>query len=228
MEVFKKNVYKLEFVWKYFLHGVVKEMKNNFWRKIKYFFKRNAYTLAVCLCVALAVTMIAITAVTYAGEDQTTLPVISVIEDTKPVDGGGVVVFSLPVKDGKVLKEYAEDHLLEDKTTGDWKTHQAIDFEGAEGTIVLAVYDGTVEKVEESMMDGLCITIDHGSNLKTVYKCLASEASVKQGDKVKKGQEIGKISTNLTEKADGPHLHFELYSEGNLADPTGYFSEMGK
>lgn len=203
-------------------------MKNNFWRKIKYFFKKNAYTLAVCLCVALAVTMIAITAVTYAGEDKATLPVISVVDGTEEVDSGGVVIFSLPVKDAKILKEYAEDHLLEDKTTGDWKTHQAIDFEGAEGTPVLAVFDGTIEKVEESMMDGLCITIDHGSNLKTVYKCLASETSVKKGDKVKTGQEIGKISTNLTEKADGPHLHFELYNNGNLADPTGYFSEMGK
>ena len=203
-------------------------MRNNLSRKIKYFLKKNAYTLSVCLCVALAVTMIAITAVTYASEDGNTLPVISVIEKTELVDSGDVIVFSLPIKDAKVLKEYAEDHLLEDKTTGDWKTHQAIDFEGAEGTAVFAVFDGKVEKVEESMMDGLCITIDHGSNLKTVYKCLASDADVKQGDSVKKGQQIGKISTNLTEKADGAHLHFELLKDGNLADPTAYFAEMGK
>ena len=31
-------------------------------------------------------------------------------------------------------------------------------------------------------------------------------------------------TTNLTEKADGLHLHFELYEEDKLVDPTPYFS----
>lgn len=202
-------------------------MKKDILRKIKYFIKKNAYTLSVCLCVALAVTMLAVS-VSVSGDQEPSLPVISVVDKDEPVDGGSVLVFDLPIKDAKVYKEYAEDHLLEDKTTGDWKTHQAIDFLGTEGAEVLAVESGTVEKVEESLMDGLVVTIDHGSNIKTVYKYLSSEAIVKQGDKVAKGQVIGKLATGLTEKADGAHLHFEMFKDGNLTDPTAYFSEMGK
>lgn len=201
---------------------------NNFVRKLKYFFKKNAYALAVCLCVALAVTMISITAVTYFNEDND-LPVIDVItKNVEPVDSPDVIVFDMPIKNAEILKEYADDHLLEDKTTGDWKTHQAIDFAATEGTKVLAVFDGVVENVEESMMDGLVVTIKHNENLKTVYKCLSSETLVKKGDSVKKGQEIGTVSTNLTEKADGAHLHFELYKDDALVDPTPYFGESGK
>lgn len=197
--------------------------------KIKYFFKKNAYTLSVLFCVVLAVTMISVTAMTYLSDEEQSLPVISVVEDAlEPVDSGNVVVFDMPVKDVKILREYAENHLVEDKTTGDWKVHQAIDFAGSEGTDVFAVYDGTVESVDESMMDGLCITIDHGGGLKTTYKCLSSDAKVKSGDKVKKGQKIGTISTNLTEKADGAHLHFELRKDGELVDSSGYFSDLNK
>ena len=205
-------------------------MKNNkFLRKLKYFFKKNAYTLAVSLCVVLAVTMITITAVNYYDEGQT-YPVINVVpgENGEPVSNPEVVVFSLPIENGQVYKEYAEDSLLEDKTSGDWQTHQAIDFVASEGTKVLAVYDGKVEKIEDSMMDGLVITISHNGDLKSVYRCLSSEALVKEGDVVKQGQEIGTVSTNLTEKADGAHLHFELYKEGELTDPTPYFAEIGK
>ena len=97
-----------------------------------------------------------------------------------------------------------------------------------EGTKVLAVYDGTIESIDESMMDGLVITIVHGGNLKSVYKCLSSESLVSVGEKVVKGQEIGYVSSNLTEKADGAHLHFELYENNVLIDPTPYFSELGK
>lgn len=203
-------------------------MKNQVWRKIKYFFKKNAYTLSVCLCVTLAVTMIAISATISVDDSGDTLPIINVVDKIEQVDSGGVLVFDLPITDAKVYKEYAEDHLLEDKTTGDWKTHQAIDFVGTEGADVLAVEKGTIESVEESLMDGLVVTIDHGSNIKTVYKYLSSEAEVKAGDKVEKGQVIGKLSTGLTEKADGAHLHFEMYKDNNLIDPTGYFAEMGK
>lgn len=204
-------------------------MKNKMILKIKYFFKKNAYTLAVMLCVALAVTMISITAVAYTSEDEVVLPVISVVDQTTTeVGGNDVILFETPVKDVKIVREYAEDHLVEDKTTGDWKVHQAVDFAGGEGTEVFVVFDGTVEKVEESMMDGLCVTIDHGTGLKTTYKCLSSDAEVEIGDTVKKGQKIGTISTNLTEKADGAHLHFELRKDGELVDPMGYFADLSK
>ena len=202
----------------------------NILRKIQYFLKKNAYALSVTACVILAITMISLTVASYMDTNYRAEVIDVFVPEEKvvPTNSDEVIIFTLPIADGKVGKEYAEDHLLEDKTTGYWQTHQAIDFIATEGTKVLAVYDGVVESVDESMMDGLVITISHGGGLKSVYKCLSSPALVSVGDKVVKGQEIGTVSSNLTEKADGIHLHFELYEDDKLVDPTPYFSELGK
>lgn len=205
-------------------------MGNRFIRKLKYFFRRNAYAIAVSVCVLLVLTMISVTALTYTSNNNN-LQVEQGQENATPnVPAGSdeVIMFGMPLENAKVYKEYAENHLLEDKTTGFWQTHQAIDFAAAEGDKVLSVYDGTVEKIENSMMDGMVITIKHSNNLKSVYKCLGDDVLVQEGDKVSSGQEIGVVSTNLTEKADGVHLHFELYEDDKLIDPTPYFSDSGK
>ena len=201
-------------------------MKNNkFFRKAKYFIKRNSYALAVCACVLLALTMIGVATFSLANNVdnsvQENIPTNNpTIPEDVPTSSDEIITFTLPIKDGEISKEYAENHLLEDKTTGFWQAHMALDFNAVEGAKVLAVYKGVVESVENSLMDGLVITIKHSDSLKSVYKCLADDA-------VSEGQEIGVVSSNLTEKADGIHLHFELYENGKLVDPTPYFS-MGK
>lgn len=204
--------------------------ENKFLNKIKYFFKRNAYALAVSVCVVLAITMISVTAINYVNQDEDNVTVDQGTDNipSVPTVNEEVIVFTSPISGGTITKEYAEDHLLEDSTTGIWQTHQAVDYNASEGTKVLAVYNGTVEKVEHSMMDGLVITISHSKNLKSVYKCLSEEALVSEGDNVVAGQEIGTVGSNLTEKADGTHLHFELYEGDKLIDPTPYFAEEGK
>ena len=200
--------------------------ENKFFRKLKYFFKRNSYAIAVSVCVLLVLTLVSVTALSFVNDGEGN----NTIEEVPNVPTGSeeVVVFTSPIEGGTITKEYAEDFLLEDSTTGIWQTHQALDYSASDGTKVLAVYDGEVESIENSMMDGLVITIKHAGNLKSVYKCLGDEALVSEGDKVTKGQEIGSVSTNLTEKADGAHLHFELYEGDKLIDPTPYFSETGK
>lgn len=200
--------------------------ENKFFRKLKYFFKRNSYAIAVSVCVLLVLTLVSVTALSLVNDGEGN----KTIEEVPNVPTGSeeVVVFTSPIEGGTITKEYAEDFLLEDSTTGIWQTHQALDYSASEGTKVLAVYDGEVESIENSMMDGLVITIKHAGNLKSVYRCLGDEALVSEGDKVTKGQEIGTVSTNLTEKADGAHLHFELYEGDKLIDPTPYFSETGK
>ena len=205
---------------------------NNILRKIKQFITKNAYALTVCFCVVLALTMIGVASLSVNSGSNNVVEDIPTNNPEPPADdvltgSDDIISFVLPIKDGEIYKEYAENHLLEDKTTGFWQAHLALDFKAKEGDNVLSVYDGTVEKVENSMMDGLVVTIKHSDTLKSVYKCLADEAIVKVGDKVSSGQEIGKVSTNLTEKADGIHLHFELYENDKLVDPTPYFS-MGK
>ena len=145
-------------------------------------------------------------------------------EEGKPTGSNDPIIFNLPFENATVSKEYAEDKLLYDKTTNFWCTHQGLDFSCKEGQLVYAVYDGTIEKIENSMMNGTVIYLKVSDNLTIVYKGLASELRVKEGDKVKKGQELGKITSMLAEKADGVHLHLELMKDKKLVDPTDYFS----
>ena len=68
------------------------------------------------------------------------------------------------------------------------------------------------------------VVIDHGNDLKSDYKSLAAEITVKAGDVVKKGQVIGKTSTSgYSEFKTGDHVHFEITLKGEYVDPNGYF-----
>lgn len=190
-------------------------------RKLQVFFKKNALALLICVTTVLTLSVIAVSAYFSLSPD-----VDKNLDGgtSSPVNSNTPVIFSDPLDDINILKDYAEDFLLEDKTTGIWQTHQAIDFSATQDSVVRAVYAGTIENVENDMMDGTIITLKINDTLKVVYKCLSSETLVSAGDTVTAGQEIGKAGTNVTEKADGVHIHLEVYLEGKLTDPNNYFS----
>lgn len=217
--------------------------------KAKHFFKRNIYPITVTMCTVLVLGIITVSAYTSIKKSnevvtQTNNPIIS--EDDKPADktddnietgGSGdtqepepskpvvvAIVFDLPFDGAKVMKDYTDSSLVYDATTDMWCTHQAIDFSAIEGQETKAVYDGVVTKVESSMMYGTVVYLKVSNELTVVYKGLASDVSVKEGDQIKKGAVIGKVTSFLAEKSDGIHLHLELLKNDKLANPNEYFS----
>ena len=159
-------------------------------------------------------------------EDQTPQPEPEATENV-PASTSTVIVFDCPVNDCTVSKDYYDNELVEDKTSGVWKTHQAIDYIGAENAEVYSVYDGTVEKVENTLMDGVVITIKHNNSIKSIYKSLG-EACVSVGDSVKKGEQIGVMGTSTGEQAEGVHLHFEVMENDKLVNPNKFIATAGK
>jgi len=194
-----------------------------FFRRVHVFVKRNALALLIGFTTLLTLGVIALSA--YNAISTQDLPNYENIEKeiVAPTASTEPVVFVNPVDDVNISKDYAADHLLQDKTTGIWQTHQAIDFACADGTDAKAVYSGEVESVVSSMMDGTIVTLKINDKLKVVYKSLA-ESYVESGDKVAVGAVIGKIGTNVTEKAEGVHLHLEVQEDGKLVDPNNYFT----
>ena len=167
--------------------------------KCKKFIKRNIYAIGVASCALVALVAITLVAVFASTPD---VPVI----DNTPVETvtPSAVVFINPIEGADITKEFAHDKLLEDKTSGYWQTHSGVDIKASQGTSVVAVFDGTIESVESTMMEGTVIKIKHSNSLSTVYKCLSdNNVSVKAGDKVKKGDKIGEVGESLKEKADG-------------------------
>lgn len=84
-------------------------------------------------------------------------------------------------------------------------------FECTSGSDVTAVADGTVTAVSELTGDTMGILIDHGGGLESVYAFL-SDATVKAGDSVRRGQVIGVSELSL---------YFELRENEAAVDPSG-------
>lgn len=217
--------------------------------KAKHFFRRNIYPITITVCTVLVLGIITISAynslktsneiVTQTNNqnvveseqesDKTNddvptgaNPDLNEPEPSKPVVHE--IVFGMPIDGAEVLKNYADSSLVYDATTKLWCTHQAVDFKAIEGQEIKSVYDGEILKIESSMMYGTVVHLKISNDLVVVYKGLLNDILVKEGDKVSKGQVIGKITSFLAEKADGVHLHLEVFKNQQLVDPNKYFS----
>ena len=91
---------------------------------------------------------------------------------------------------------------------GIWRLHAGQDLAAPEGTPVVAALSGRVVSSGLAGGYGLAIEVEHANpRRRTLYGHL-SELYVKQGDRVRQGEVIGRVgSTGLS---TGPHLHFEL------------------
>ncbi len=212
-------------------------------KKILIFMRRNAIYLILAACivaVGLSITFMMIrqsNGISNTGNENPPViekPVIGQPDDDEqdvvvpePDDGQPVqkpVVFVMPVENASSIAEYS-DSLVWCSTLGRFQAHKAVDFYAPEGSDVLAVYDGVVESVTNSLLSGITITINHGNGLKTVYNSLADGDSVAQGQSVNAGDVIGQVSvSNRQEYKDGAHLHFEVVENGQSIDPIKYLA----
>ena len=138
------------------------------------------------------------------------------------------VTFALPMANATILKDYADDHLQFNENLNRWEIHLAIDM-ASENANVMSVLDGTVASVECNSLDGCVVTVNHADGFVSVYASLEEGALVKEGDKVPKGQSIGKASSTASNEAiKGNHLHFQLFKDGKEVDPNNYLDLQNK
>lgn len=98
--------------------------------------------------------------------------------------------------------------------------HFAVDIVTAKNSPIKATADGTVIFAEWTAETGYVIIIKHTINLISVYKHNSSLIK-QQGDLVKAGEVIA-TSGNTGELTTGPHLHFELWSDGYPINPSNF------
>ena len=96
--------------------------------------------------------------------------------------------------------------------------HLAIDISVDIGTPVKSVSNGRAILSEWTTQTGYVLIIDHGNDLISVYKH-NSKLLKFQGEIVEQGEIIA-LSGNSGVLTSGPHLHFELWSEGFSIDPN--------
>jgi len=91
---------------------------------------------------------------------------------------------------------------------GTWLMHSGRDLAAPEGTPVVAALSGRVVSSGDAGGYGLAIELDHDNpRRRTLYGHL-SELYVKEGDRVRQGEVIGRVGS--TGRSTGPHLHFEV------------------
>ena len=134
------------------------------------------------------------------------------------VDKECIYLFPVP-NSSEITQEYSAEH-------------KAIDIAASSGSPVYAAEDGTVSYVQiwdgsydtTGMMSyGHMVEIRHADGNTTLYAHL-SEINVQQGEKVVRGQRIGRVGS--TGNATGPHLHFEVITSEGKVDPADYLWTM--
>ncbi len=191
------------------------------------YLKKNAVYLIVAFCIlaiGLSLTMF------FLEKDNLTssnndIPVDTPIEETPGEVDELVITFVMPVEKTTSILEYS-DSMVFNETLGRYSAHMATDFFAEEGTAVLAVFNGKIESIEETLLYGTTVTIDHGDGLKTIYNSIETdENQIFVGKVVKTGEEIGTVSTtNRQEYKSGAHLHFEVKEDGEKINPSKYLT----
>ena len=131
-----------------------------------------------------------------------------------------VSAMQLPVR-GEIIQPYSHGDLVKSPTTGVWQTHNGVDIGCTAGDPVYPAAAGTVQKVEEDALWGVCVTIVHENGMESRYCGLAADLEVTEGDAVAQTDVIGAAgSTADCESALAVHVHFEVKQGGKYLDPA--------
>lgn len=87
---------------------------------------------------------------------------------------------------------------------------------------VYAAADGTVAARGWDASRGYYVRIRHDDETQTVYMHLGKIA-VKVNEDVKKGEKIASMGS--TGRSTGPHLHFEIWKNGQPVNPVEYVGD---
>lgn len=98
--------------------------------------------------------------------------------------------------------------------------HYGLDISTSRGTPIYAAADGVVNYAKRNGGYGLMVSINHGYGYETLYGHM-SKLEVKRGQRVNRGDEIGKVGN--TGRSTGSHLHYEVQLRGKPVNPYSYY-----
>lgn len=114
---------------------------------------------------------------------------------------------------------------------GKSEKHPANDLKAKQGTTVVSPFNGEVSESTDNASDCggmIVIKLENGYQAKF---CHLSSRSVKKGEFILKGQEIGKSggdksdSSSKKGNSEDAHLHFELKKDGSFVDPSQHINK---
>lgn len=126
----------------------------------------------------------------------------------------------LPVEGGAITSEFG---VRLSPFEGKRHMHAGLDIAAEIGTKILAPADALVSFVGDFDDMGKTVVLDHGNGILTRFGHTSS-SFVKQGQKVKRGQQIAAVGN--TGRSTGPHLHYEIWVGSNPVNPREFLFDM--
>lgn len=114
---------------------------------------------------------------------------------------------------GSVSSQFGLKRVFNGQLRGE---HRGLDLRGQQGTPIHACADGIVALVDDLYYSGNTVYVDHGDGVFSAYLHM-SATDVRPGERVKRGQVIGRVGA--TGRVTGPHLHLSVLAQGAPVDP---------
>lgn len=121
--------------------------------------------------------------------------------------------------DGKITSVFGN---RKHPQNGQEQFHSGIDISVPTGTSVKATADGIISFAGWSGGNGNVVVIEHGNGFSTVY-AHNSALLVSAGKTVKQGIQIA--SSGSTGNSTGPHVHYEVWKNGQQVNPATFSGE---
>ena len=102
---------------------------------------------------------------------------------------------------------------------GDKRFHTGVDLAAGQGSPIYAIASGVVTTAAYSDAYGYYVSLSHGGGYGSMYAHMTNY-TVAPGQSVSQGEIIGYVGS--TGWSTGPHLHFEVYVNGNTVNPMEY------
>lgn len=151
------------------------------------------------------------------GEYEGQLAVPAYISMDRPAVASGVYP---PLKSARVTSVFG---YRKNPVSGKFTFHSGYDLAAPSGSMIYAMYSGTVSVSKWDDGYGNYLIIDHSDGQQTLY-AHCSKLLVGKSERVEAGQEIAKVGS--TGNSTGPHLHVELRIGGKRYDPEWILGGM--
>ena len=124
-----------------------------------------------------------------------------------------------PSMPGRVLNAFSGDELVYNKTLGDWRTHNGVDYACTQGAAVAAPVAGKVVSAGAEGNWGTVVVLEDAAG-RLWRLCGVADPAVKAGDTVTAGQKLGTVGTVGCECAEESHIHVEVKQGESYLDPA--------
>ena len=130
-----------------------------------------------------------------------------------------ILKMSLPVE-GLKSSEFGVRRFINNEPRN---RHTGLDIAAKVGTEIISPLSGKVLLVGNFYYRGKTVFLDHGGGIISTYSHM-SEISVKEGQLIKKNENIGKVGQSG--RVTGPHLHWQIVLSGIPVDPELFLQQV--